>query len=504
MRATAYISTVVGQAETGTGAWQHVTASGTTPPGTASISVYIGDPSGVAQTIYVDDVNLQTAAPTPIDVLANDTNPDGGPKQIDSVTQPAHGTVAITGGGTGLTYQPNANYCNDGNPTDDFTYTLNGGSTATVAVSVTCDSPPVAVNDTKTVTEDSGPALLTNRDFEVDTSGWGSSNAAISRSTAEQHGGAASMQVDFNGTTWAQAFTNPYTAADPNTAYTVGMWVKAPLGYHYSFGAVALDASKTYISTVVGQAETGTGAWQHVTASGTTPPGTASISVYIGDPSGAAQTIYVDDVNLQTAAPTPIDVLANDTNPDGGPKQIDSVTQPAHGTVAITGGGTGLTYQPNANYCNDGNPTDDFTYTLNGGSTATVAVSVTCGDNTPLAASIDSGPSGPTTDSTPTDNTPPDTSIDSGPSGPTTDSTPTFGFSSSEPQGASFQCSLDSGSFATCSSPKKYSAHAAKKCKKKKKCKKVGLAFGSHTIRVRALDPAGNVDPTPATRTFTL
>ena len=73
-------------------------------------------------------------------MLANDTDADGGPKQIDSVTQPAHGTVAITGGGTGLTYQPNANYCNDGNPTDDFTYTLNGGSTATVAVSVTCAS----------------------------------------------------------------------------------------------------------------------------------------------------------------------------------------------------------------------------------------------------------------------------------------------------------------------------------------------------------------------------
>ena len=211
-----YISTfIILQAETGTGAWQHVTASGTTPPGTASISVYIGDPSGVAQTIHVDDVNLlQTAAPTPIDVLANDTNADGGPKQIDSVTQPAHGTVAITGGGTGLTYQPNANYCNDGNPTDDFTYTLNGGSTATVAVSVTCDANPVAVNDTKTVAEDSGAELLTNRDFEVDTSGWGSSNAAISRSTAEQHGGAASMQVDFNGTAWARAFTNPNTVAD--------------------------------------------------------------------------------------------------------------------------------------------------------------------------------------------------------------------------------------------------------------------------------------------------
>ncbi len=36
----------------------------------------------------------------------------------------------ITGGGTGLTYQPDADYCNDPGaaPTDDFTYTLNGGS----------------------------------------------------------------------------------------------------------------------------------------------------------------------------------------------------------------------------------------------------------------------------------------------------------------------------------------------------------------------------------------
>ena len=45
-------------------------------------------------------------------VLANDTDADGGPITIDSVTQPANGTVVITGGGTGLTYQPDPNYCN--------------------------------------------------------------------------------------------------------------------------------------------------------------------------------------------------------------------------------------------------------------------------------------------------------------------------------------------------------------------------------------------------------
>ena len=51
------------------------------------------------------------------------------------------------------------------------------------------------------------------------------------------------------------------------------------------------------------------------------------------------------------------------------------------------------------------------------------------------------------------DATPPDTTIDSGPSGPTNDPTPTFAFSSSQ-AGSSFQCKLDSGGYASCSSPK--------------------------------------------------
>ena len=70
-----------------------------------------------------------------------------GPKTIGSASDPANGTVVITGGGTGLTYQPDANYCNTqpGGSPDTFTYTLNGGSTATVSVTVTCtpDDPVV-------------------------------------------------------------------------------------------------------------------------------------------------------------------------------------------------------------------------------------------------------------------------------------------------------------------------------------------------------------------------
>ena len=81
-----------------------------------------------------------------------------------AVTQPANGTVVITGGGTASPISPNANYCNDppGRPPDTFTYTLTpGGSTATVTVTVTCvGDTPVAVDDTATVAEDAAATTI--------------------------------------------------------------------------------------------------------------------------------------------------------------------------------------------------------------------------------------------------------------------------------------------------------------------------------------------------------
>ena len=69
----------------------------------------------------------------------------------------------MAGAHTGLTYQPDANYCNSppGTAPDTFTYTLNGGSTATVSVTVTCgDDAPTAVNDSATVAEDSAAGAI--------------------------------------------------------------------------------------------------------------------------------------------------------------------------------------------------------------------------------------------------------------------------------------------------------------------------------------------------------
>ena len=203
-----------------------------------TVSCVDDNPTAVNDTKTV----LEDSGATAIDVLANDNNADGGPLTIDSVTQPTHGTVAITGGGTGLTYTPNPNYCN-----------------------------------TRPAGLDRRLHLHPERRLDRDRGGH--------RQLRRRH---------------------------PDR------------GQRHQDGA-------------------------------------------------------------EDSGPTAIDVLANDNNADGGPLTIDSVTQPAHGTVAITGGGTGLTYTPNPNYCNTDPPasTDDFTYTLNGGSTATVAVTVTCVDDAP-------------------------------------------------------------------------------------------------------------------------
>ncbi|WP_239014673.1 adventurous gliding motility protein AgmC [Archangium violaceum] len=79
----------------------------------------------------------------------------------------------------------------------------------------------------------------------------------------------------------------------------------------------------------------------------------------------------------------------------------------------------------------------------------------------------------------------PDTTIVSGPSGYTQERDATFEFSSNE-QNVIYECSLDGAEFTPCPSPVTFT----------------NLAEGPHTLQVRARDAAGNVDESPASRTF--
>jgi len=84
------------------------------------------------------------------------------------------------------------------------------------------------------------------------------------------------------------------------------------------------------------------------------------------------------------------------------------------------------------------------------------------------------------------DTTPPETFIDSGPSGNVSSTAASFSFTSSEASSI-FQCSRDGSSFTACTSPKSYPGP---------------LSQGSHAFRVRAIDKAGNIDSTPASRSW--
>jgi N-acetylmuramoyl-L-alanine amidase len=99
-------------------------------------------PSAVADSFVVQ----KNDTPRALDVLLNDThNPST--SAISGATDPAHGTVVITTGGQGLTYQPDASYTG----ADSFTYTIHDtadpGSDSSATVTIKVNAPPVAVDD---------------------------------------------------------------------------------------------------------------------------------------------------------------------------------------------------------------------------------------------------------------------------------------------------------------------------------------------------------------------
>ena len=298
------------------------------------------DPDAVDDTATV----VEDSGPNTIDVLANDTDADGDSVTITAVTQPANGTVVITNAGADLTYEPNENYCNDGSPTDDFTYTIddgNGGTdTANVEVSVTCvNDDPDAVDDIVTVVEDS---VLNTIDVLANDTDADGDTLTITAVTQPANG-----SVINNGTDVSYSPNVNYcNDGDPTDDFT----------YTIDDGNGGTDTANVAVT----------------------------VTCVNDDPDAVDDTATV----VEDSGPNTIDVLANDTDADGDSVTITAVTQPANGTVVITNAGADLTYEPNENYCNDGSPTDDFTYTIddgNGGTdTANVEVSVTCVNDAPV------------------------------------------------------------------------------------------------------------------------
>ena len=297
-----------------------------------------GGTSVALVTVAVAEVNddpiaLDDGTTTPedtavdIDVLANDSDPDGDPLAVESVTQPENGTVVNNG--SDVTYIPDSDF----NGEDTFTYTAcddNGGkATATVYVTVLPDNdPPVAQDDSDSTQEDT-PIILDvlSNDSDLDND-----PLTIEAVTQPDNGSVVNNGSDI-----------VYT---PNLDFT---------GFD-SFSYTISDGNGGTASATV----------------------TVTVSA-VNDPPRAEDDVESTDEE----SPVSIDVLLNDTDPDGDDLIIEAVSQPDHGVVVNNG--TTLTYTPDADFTG----TDTLTYSIsdgNGGTAvATVTIEVTPINDPPIA-----------------------------------------------------------------------------------------------------------------------
>lgn len=314
--------------------------------GVDTFSYLIGDTLGLSDSATVtvtvhpaanpngapvaNDDTVQTIIGTPvvIDVLANDSDPDGDSLTISTVGGASHGSVEIVNGN--LRYVPEAGF----QGMDVFSYTVedgNGGSdTASVTVIMVpnpeVNNDPIAVTDNaSTVSGGSVSFNVLNNDTDPD-----GDTLLLSDITQPSQG---SLTFDADGTV-------SYTAPADFVGTTSASYTVLDGRGGSAFGTIVIDV------TAVG-------------APGNQPP----VAVNDG---------FRTNVN----SPRTVDLLANDSDPDGDTLVIVNVEQPANGTVVINGDGT-VTYTPNTDFCG----TDIFVYTVSDehGGMASATVTATVG-----------------------------------------------------------------------------------------------------------------------------
>lgn len=349
----------------------------------------------------------EDATATTLAVLANDTDPDvGDTKRVISVNaQGMLGTVTIAAGGSGVIYSAGTAFQHlvaGQTATEIFTYTMADAAGALSAASVTLTitgvtDGPKANNDLVTAMEDGGQIVIDVLANDTTDLGPGSSLTITSIDGAGQYASMTLIMIygvgvgQFNPGFQRMLGQASIASDGRSILYTPMQSLNA--------GEVANDLFKYTITGAGGGSSTGI---VTVTVTGANDAPTA-----------------VNDVASvsSAAAPTMIDVLANDLDPDNridpplppstelGPwdatpadtpdtKTVISVnTSGLQGSVAISAGGTNVIYTVGGDLVNlpfGASATESFTYTMRDSagaeSTATVTVSVIGTNHAPLAA----------------------------------------------------------------------------------------------------------------------
>ena len=315
-----------------------------TAAGTYGVTVTVTDPTSLtASTSFTWTVTSANAAPvassasysTPrnrtLTAAVTATDQDGDQLTYAVASQPRKGTLTLNAQTGTFSYTP----VNNPNGNDSFSFRANDGqadsNTATITIrftTATANTPPVAVNGSFSTNEDTtytGTLAATDAD----------ANTLTYRISSQGTRGTATV----NATTGAFSYV-PLANANGSDTFT------------FIVNDGTADSS----------------------------PGTMSVTIV---PVNDAPVAVNDAATTAVNTPIAINVLANDTDVDGGTRSIASVTPGANGTAEISG--AQILFTPAGNFVG----TATFTYQATDGqalsNSATVTVTVAAANRAPIA-----------------------------------------------------------------------------------------------------------------------
>ena len=434
-----------------TSGWSHTSSTVSSPGGgpfeSNSFAWNAGTTSSPTEVVTGADTAGNTTGSSTLTFTNDSTAPAGGALTVNAV--PATGAIPQS-------------YDADGSfPIDARTdYSETGGesglaSSTLVRTNASFSSPDTcgAFGSPITIVGNPGESGLATGCYKYTLTGTDNVGNSVSISTI--------VKVDIDNPT--------VSLTDPGT----------PLGGTTVLGASASDSSTGVQQVVFQRAPAGGSTWTTIGSDSSSPYAASWDTTGVADGLYDLRAVATDtagNTNTDLVASRRVDNTAPNTTIGSTPNDPSNNTTPSFSFSSSEGGST-------------------FECRIDGGSWSpctspdTISPALGAGSHTFDVRATDAAGN---TDATPASYTwtvdlaAPNTTIDSSPSSPSGNLTPTFTFSSSE-GGSTFECRMDGGAWSACSSPDTISP---------------ALAEGSHTFEVRAIDPAGNADASPASHTW--
>jgi hypothetical protein len=298
---------------TGTDFFQYSVKDSSGKAATGQVAVVVNRPAA-----NDDFASTSTNTPVTVDVLKNDTDPDGpaelDPASVRIVQQPQRGSVNVNPATGETTYTPANGFVG----TDSWRYTVADKAGAVSAPGVV----------TVTVSPGTTPTASTAVDDVADTDG--------------------------NNPVTVDVLANDVAA--PGRSFIPGSVIVVGLPSH---GIAMLDPATGKLTYLANAFFQGTDTFQYVVSDGVGLTAPATVAIVVNRPIANDDFADTDGNN-----PVMIDVLANDTDPDGNgelvPSSVLVVDGPARGTVSVDPATGAITYTATGFFSG----TDVFRYTI--------------------------------------------------------------------------------------------------------------------------------------------